>query len=52
VALALKAREKLGQPGSPVEDLEQREMGLTTRAVIGVHTRPREQTIYNRLTGT
>ena len=28
VALALKAREKLGQPPSPAEALKQREMGL------------------------
>jgi len=34
VALALKAREKMGQLGSPAEDLEQREMGLEEAASV------------------
>jgi hypothetical protein len=34
VALALKAREKLGHPGSPTEDLAQRKMGLEEAASV------------------
>jgi len=34
VALALKAREKLGQPGGPAEVLQQRAMGLEDAAAV------------------
>ena len=34
VALALKAREKLGQPAGPAEALEQRVMGLEDAAAV------------------